>query len=187
MKFIYIWLFLNITCFAQSIDFFRENIEIELHDHSVSLNGTYYFRNASELPISVLLNYPFIVNDSLPFPDSITVFDRIHSAPIKHSNSSSAIIFPLEMPAKSIIIIDIFFNQKAIYNEFEYILLTTQKWHKPLELANFKIVVPARLKLNDTSFPFQETTSDEKMTCFSLNKRNFMPQKNLSIVWEVKK
>lgn len=187
IKPVIISLILSINCLAQSVDFFRENINIDICDTSCSLKGAYYFKNVDETPVSRTLYYPFVINHELPVPDSISVFDRTRSAEIKYVLSKSGILFPLEIPERSIVVIDIFYHQKTPASKFEYILLTTQEWHKPLDSAEFRCVIPQGLHISHMSYPFKKINSDAKGTVYSFRKRNFAPEKNLNIKWADKK
>jgi len=169
---------------VQSPDFFRERIDIKIDASTCQVKGTYYFKNISDSDISKMLYYPFVVNSDIHFPDSIRVSERIKSKNLTYSISKSGISFLLNIPSKSIAIIDVFFKQKTLAKKFEYILLTTQNWHNPLDYAEYYIEISNTFKMKFLSYPFKKLDSEENHSVFYLEQKIFKPQKNLIIQWE---
>lgn len=170
--------------FAQSPDFFRERIEIGIHHNACDVTGTYYLKNSSEQDMMRMFYYPVVVNDQIDFPDSVRVTKRISGDKIKYIVSERGVSFTLNIPAKSIIVIDVYYHQKISGNAFEYILLTTKNWHKPLDFAEYQITIPADMKITQISYPFKKAFLKNGRSVYTLEKKDFEPDKNIIIRWE---
>ena len=90
-------LLLIICCFnlifAKELNFYKEIITITIFGDYCELEGDYYFRNTDS--ISTILVYPFVINDSLNFPDSIKIYDK-NNMLIDYETSETAAIFPFK-------------------------------------------------------------------------------------------
>ena len=133
---------------AQSIEFFQEEIEIVVGKEHCTVYGTYYFKNLNPEEINQMIYYPFFISDSLPYPDSIRVIDPIKNSNIHYKKKNNGILLSIYMAGESLTVIKVIYIQKTAANYMEYILITTRKWGKPLEKADFiiKIPIPYRFK-----------------------------------------
>jgi hypothetical protein len=176
-------LLLSLPLKSQHLDFFRERISIQIQDPCCIVSGTYYIRNTSDFPVNKIFYYPFSINEDMPFPDSISVFDRIHSKYLKYNRSESGIVFHLAIPPKSILIFDVYYRQRTKGNQFEYILTSTKKWQEALDRAEFLINIPANSDLMYSSYALNEHYSATDRFYY-FKKSDFKPDKNLIISWK---
>ena len=182
-----IFIFLAVNVYCQSVQFFREKIELHIYDSYCNLKGYYYFKNISKKEISTILYYPFVVNDELPYPDSVSIKELVNNTEVDFLVSEKGIRFPLHIPEKSIIIYEINYFQRTPANKMEYILTTTQKWKRPLFEAEYIITIPNNTKLYIKSFSFDKKKYLDDRNIYYMKKKNFMPKENLIISWKREK
>ncbi len=175
----------SIVC-SQSISFKKELIEAKIQDDYCTLTGNYFFENnelnGSESPIF----YPFVISSSLSYPDSISVFNLTTLQPITFTKLKDGISFIVRIEPGSTTQLKIIYKQKVPDNYFEYILTTTLDWKKPLESAEFNILLPASCLNPDISYKEDSIISDKNFLCYTFTRSNFLPKKNLIIRWEDK-
>lgn len=172
---------------SQSINFKKEKIEISVKDNHCTLTGYYFFENNDLKDKTQTIYYPFVINNSLPYPDSIFVFDNSTLKTLPFRKLKEGIIFDINIPPGSITQIKVQYRQNLIDNYFEYILTTTQNWKKPLESAEFNILLPSSYLNPNISYSEDLTIQGTDYIAYTFTKINFMPDKNLIIKWEVDK
>lgn len=171
----------GLVTYCQSLEFYREDLDFEIKDRYIIVEGVYYFSNVSNKEIHQALIYPFPVNDSLYGEvDTIAVVD-IGGDMKDHiiRKSKNAVLFSINLAAYETIKFRIYYKQKLLKKQAEYILTTTAYWHQPLEQANYILTVPDKIKI--TSFSYQPDSSmiGENKKFYYWNKKNFMPDKNM--------
>ena len=124
-KILLLILLLYSSTWAQNLQFFRERSELDVRDTTCTVNGYYYFKNKSGKAINHTLYYPFVVNDFLPYPDSLSVRNYFNQRMIDFQKTKNAIRFPVSIPAKSIMAFKVTYRQKTPTRRMEYILTTT--------------------------------------------------------------
>ena len=168
---------------GQSFQFIRESIDIVIGDKYAAVTGIYYFRNNFNQEITKPIFYPFPINNILPYPDSIRVFDLKDNL-IHFNKSSNGIHFTVYVPADSEISIKVKYSQKLLSNEMMYILKTTQNWKHPLLKAEYKISILKEFELKEISLEPYNRESNSSYNIFYIYKENFMPIDDLIIKWE---
>ena len=169
--------------YSQSIQFFREKIEVDVNGSFCQIKGIYYFKNSSNKEVSRTFYYPFVVNEKMLYPDSIIIKDLGNDRIINFSTSKSGIHFRAHLPAKSIIIYKIIYSQRTQAREIEYILTTTRKWGRPLEQAEFIVRIPKTFQLVSLTFPYNYRKNENDINLYYINKENFIPEQNLIVKW----
>ncbi|MCX6149918.1 MAG: hypothetical protein NTX22_05270 [Ignavibacteriales bacterium] len=183
-----IWIFLitSSVLVSQPLDFFREKIEIEVGGNYCKLIGKYFFSNSSKQPLIQTFYYPFIVNDSLPYPDKISVVNNRDNSLIKFKKQKKGIILQAKISSNDTLIYTVEYSQKTPYSMFEYILTTTQEWHKPIVEAEYVVKIPKKFKLDFNSLGYDNKSIQKRFTVYNLQKKYFMPDKNFKIKWGTK-
>ena len=170
--------------YCQSIQFIREKIELHIFDSYSHVKGTYYFQNIGSENTSQNLYYPFVVNNDLPYPDSISIRDSLTNKIIDCKYSDLGVTFALQVPAKSIVIYTVHYYQRTPANMMEYILTTTQRWKQPLIKAEYLITAPLHLKIKFLSMQFELLKKNKERTFYFNKEINFMPVENIIIKWK---
>jgi hypothetical protein len=169
---------------SQSLHFVQEEIELTIGEENCLVCGKYYFSNQSPEEVNRAIYYPFYIDDSTLYPDSITVTDAIKNERIYFSKLSKGILFTIHLDPESIAIIEVTFIQKTLANKMEYILTTTKKWGEPLETVEFLIKIPACYQLKYISPDYDRMIKDHGFFMYKIARKQFYPDQNLVINWE---
>jgi hypothetical protein len=171
--------------FGQSLQFLGEKIEVTIHEEHAVVNGEYHFKNNSIHAVRRTLFYPFVINDDLPYPDSVSVTHDEESIPFRPQ--SSGINFSITIPPESTAVYRVVYLQKTPANKMEYILTTTQRWRQPLRFAEYTVRMPSKLQLRYLSLPDPELGIRDDHMIYRIHKTNYMPKTNLRLEWARRK
>jgi hypothetical protein len=158
-----------------------------VHGNSCWLDGTYYFENHGPVAAGWSIFYPLINTTELPFPVSVSVVDASNGDPLTFENSTTGVLFFLSVPPERTKKIRVRYHQQTPAGKFEYILTTTKAWGRPLERAEFSIVVPDSLELISCSPSFDRKEKNGQETIYHIRRDHFMPASNLMIQWKRRK
>ena len=172
---IFIGIFLCMCQPSPPIDFFKEDVTIEVLDSRVKVIGVYYFKNLTDVGKRVKFYYPFPVDSNHHFPDTITI-----SYPFEMD--SAGIYFWLSIAPRSIDSFVISYEQQVTVPFFTYITTTTHKWNRPIKEAIFTIVTPETLAIN-ANYAFSELKNIDGYVHYSILMRDFFPEVDLMIRW----
>lgn len=183
ISFLLCWvIYLNLD--AQPVQFLGEKIEITVYEKYAGVRGQYHFHNKTNQEINRVLFYPFVVNDNLPYPDSILVFQVHDEKIIPFKQQHRGILFTITILPESSAVYQVFYLQKTPACKMEYILTTTQRWKEPLNFAEYILKLPRSFFLKNFSLnPFEKKIQEEHQI-YRIGKHNFMPDTNLIVEWE---
>lgn len=162
----------------KAINFLKEEIEIKIQDSILEVKGVYYFKNEANWGVLTILEYPFPVDKNHYYPLFIDVKN------ITFKKRKNSIFFPLNFKPFEIKKVDVIYKQKLKNKKARYILLTTKMWGKPLKEAHFKIEVPLSFKNLKISYKPQKIEIIGNKKILYINKKNFIPEKDILIEWE---
>jgi hypothetical protein len=111
---------------SQPLQFSKETIEVTIYDVYAIVNGVYTFNNKSKNVLNRTLFYPFPLNHSFSYPDSIFVSD-LNNKNIPFTKSSSGIYFSIKVFPDSESTIKVYYLQRIFSDEIKYILISTQQ------------------------------------------------------------
>ncbi|MGB3340316.1 MAG: hypothetical protein WBB37_02410 [bacterium] len=159
------------------IDFFKENVVIEINGSGVEVTGQYFFKNLTNQDKRVIFYYPFPVDENHQYPESI-ILDY------PYTKDTAGIYFSIAIKAQRIDSFEICYHQRTRKNQFTYITTTTKQWNRPIKNARFTIIIPDSLQVRFNYSPYiHEKTNHNDI--FSLNIVNFNPNDDLEIEWYV--
>ncbi len=166
------------TLQSQDVSFFKENITMKLERDCFYVTGDYFLKTAGDR--IVVLVYPFPVDSLYGEVDTIVVFNMSENKPVEIlERRKTGVVFKANFEEDNEVHLLISYRQKLLGNKAEYILETTKSWKKPLEQADYQLVVPYGLEI--TSFSIQPDTlmeaGDERVYYWS--RKNFMPSVNM--------
>ena len=168
-------LFLCVCQQAPPIDFFKEDVTVELMDARARVTGVYYFKNMTDIGKRVRFYYPFPVDSNHHFPDKMTI-----SHPFEED--SAGIYFWLSIRANAVGSFEIMYEQRIEQTFFRYITTTTQEWKRPIKEAKFTIIAAETLAVN-ANYPFSRATAIDGYRHYSIPIEDFFPEEDLIIRW----
>jgi hypothetical protein len=169
---------------SAQIGFVHEHITVTIAGGSCSVDADYYFKNSAPRPSGCSIFYPLIHRSDLPYPDSILVLADSAETPIGFERTTEGIVFFLDLTPEETKRIHVRYRQRTPVRKFEYILTSTKAWGKPLQLAEFQIVVPDSLKLISCSPGFDRKETIKNTAYYHIKRSNFMPDSNLIVKWK---
>ena len=175
---ILLFLSISLLCVCRQsppIDFFKEEVTIEVLDSRVKVTGLYYFRNLTDIGKRVKFYYPFPVDSNHYFPDTIMI-------DYPFEEDTAGIYFFLSIGAKSVDSFEITYEQRIVQPFFIYITTTTQVWERPIKEADFAIIAPETLAVN-ANYPFSEAMVIDGFRHYSIPIRDFFPEEDLIVSW----
>lgn len=175
------------TALCQLPQFVQEKIEITIEDDYCRIEGDYYFRNNFSSTIKRQLFYPFPIDSTMFYPDSVKVTDLQKSKNITFITAKTGIYFPIEISPQKILSYKVIYWQKITNNKIEYILTTTHKWGRALEKAEFVIKLPEKYELKFLSYKYNEIEEINNSLIYKIHKENFLPKRNLIVQWTRRK
>lgn len=175
--------FLSMQAPSGALSFEKEKIQIVIAPGECTLKGNYYFKNNSSSPCGRTLYYPFVLNDDLPFPDSVNVTDLDDGLAIPFHTSAKGITFDVSLLPFSTKTVAVEYHQRCSKKRFEYILTTTSRWQKPLKSAEFLISLPTELILDSISIPCDTISATSDGQQCLIRRAPFIPTEDLSITW----
>ena len=169
--------------YAQNLHFYREDITFEIKDQYFYVNGNYYFCNVGNDSIKSLLFYPFPIDSAYGKVDSVNITMVSDSSNAIQNISQSGAFFVVKIKPYGSNKFNISYRQKLLGKKAEYILLTTKQWGKPFEQVNYKLITHNNIQVQSLSYPADSNYSANKEEIYFWHKKNFMPDKNMIIVF----
>jgi hypothetical protein len=178
--------FITQTLFAQSFEFFKEEIVFEINPVFFIVNGDYYFRNTTSRAISPTISYPVRRADpGKPF-DTIMVYDQADLAnPLKLKIVDTVAIFTVHLPPNAEKMIKVTYRQRHNGTDARYILLTTRFWNKALEDVRYSVVVMKNITIKHFSIAPDKSIDFGDTTIYYWKRKNFMPEKDFEVQFKV--
>jgi len=166
--------------YSQKLSFYKEDLNFYINKNNFIVDGYYYLSNSDSSKVSQFIFYPFPTKPYFGNVDSISVFDDTFKKEISFikAKDNSGITFPLQMESYGFRKIKIIYRQQLKNNIAEYILTTTKSWGKPLELANYKLFVSDKIKIDSLSYPADSSKFINNKHIYYWSKKNFLPQKD---------
>ena len=168
---------------AQPLTFTRERIEVSVINNISWVKGTYHFVNQGPLDLRHSFYYPFSFANHQSKPLSISVQDLSNQGKIPFTELSESVLFSMLIPGNHEKIFQVVYCQAVPDSAFEYILRTTEAWHKPLEHAEYVITLHNGYRLKSSSLPFDYKSVRGDSISYFITREAFMPEKNLLIKW----
>ena len=174
LLFIYV-VFLCLCQQAPPIDFFKEDVTIEILDGKVRVTGIYFFKNLTQIGKRVRFFYPFPVDSNHHYPDRISLSHQ-------YEKDSTGVFFSLSLRPNSVDSFKITYVQQIEETFFRYITTTTKVWKRPIEDARFVIVAPDTLEINaNYAFSTRGRVDEDWLYCIEI--QDFFPAEDLIIHW----
>ena len=166
---------------AQNLTFYREDLTFRIEGVYFYVNGVYYL-SSSEPPVSpVTLLYPFPTDSIYSTADSLFIYNLTRNEGIiDYIKKKDMVVFQVGLDTLTAILIS--YRQKYHTGEVRYILTTTQNWGKPLEQANFKLILDKNINIVYFSYPPDRFSIFGNTKIYYWEKKNFMPLEDMIFI-----
>jgi len=150
---------------------------MDVRPGTLEVLGMYHFKSSAKEPLVASVFYPFPLDSTHLYPDSIDI--RQHG----FQRQDSGVSFWMRFQPNAEDSFFAYYRQPLRVNSATYIVTTTRKWKRPIDLARFRVTVPAGFKdVNLTFKPDSVARSDISVSYFFSRKR-FFPDKDVTVTW----
>jgi hypothetical protein len=180
-------LFSDLVVTSQNIQFYREDLSYKISGKYFTVEGCYYFYNATSSPGKTMLFYPFPKGEDFGPVDSVEVTMMPELQNIRFHTGREGITFPVQVDPYNARKYKIKYRQKLFADKAEYILLTALQWKKPLEEVNIKLTTPKDHFVDSVSYRADTTYISNNSYNYVWHMNNFVPDKNMEIYFHTKR
>jgi hypothetical protein len=180
------------------VHFAREEIAMDVKLGALEVRGMYHFTCSAKEPLVASVFYPFPLDSTHLYPDSIELRTPNDAAPLTLTLSQreregvrvsfvrqdSGVAFRMRFRPETEDSFFAYYRQRLKTNSATYIVTTTRRWKRPIDLAGFRVTVPASFK--DVKLTFKADSvvrSDSAITYFFTRKR-FYPDRDVTVTWK---
>jgi hypothetical protein len=162
---------------ASPIHFAREEIAMDVRPSTLEVRGMYHFTCSSKEPLMASVFYPFPLDSTLAYPDSIEI--RQHA----FQRQDSGVAFRMRFRPEAEDSFFAYYRQPLKTNSATYIVTTTRKWKRPIDLARFRVTVPTGFKDVSLSFKPDSIKQSDSTTAYFFTRKRFYPDKDVTVTW----
>jgi hypothetical protein len=170
--------------FSQKMDFYSESLTFRLQHGQFELDGLYYFRNNMQSELRQVLFYPFPDIERYGEVSYISVTGHGDTASVLINQTDKGALFAVHLMPDQQKAYHIIYRQRLKSNEARYIVLTTQKWGKPFEQADYRLIIPDSIRLTNISIEPDSAFLLEDQQIHLWHRENFMPVKDFEFGFE---
>ena len=164
---------------GQHIEFVREELVFTLDSSFFSVNGDYFFRNSSNADLSFRIFFPVSKTPGYNSFDTVLIYDVTKPGqPLKVEIKDSIASFLLNFLPFSEKCVKIYYKQHHNGSRARYILLTTQKWQKPLEIAKYSLITTKNINISHFSISPDRWENFGETRLYFWNRQQFMPDRD---------
>jgi hypothetical protein len=180
-KYIFIVLFVYTSnLLGQEISFYKEDITFTLDSARFTVDAYYWFTNCSNMNYEKVIYYPFSNSSEKEPIDSIEIVNiSRNSIPKIRNQNKRGFQFLVGIAARDTEVYHIKYIQKITNDSAIYILISTQQWNKPLDHAEYKLIVDKQIKLTKFSYKPDKVYNIDDKKIYYWKRSNFMPQSDM--------
>jgi hypothetical protein len=166
------------------LEFIQEDLVFKLNPGLWQVSGDYWFCNNTEEHITQQLYFP-IPADSLN-----AAAEQIKLKLVKPlagqqgrilSVTPQGFWFEVSLPAKTLANCHLSYRQKLSGKTASYVLLSTQSWGRPLEIASYTLITPKKLSLTKITLDNPAIKEKGCKRYYSWDFTNYLPAHDFSV------
>ena len=171
-----------------TVDFFMEEITLQVSDSTSHVEGVYYFRNNTSKEFDFPVLFPFYTDSLTSYPHVIEPYllenGKRNKLSYKNLPNFSGIRFRIPLQADKTTAWHLDYSQKIRAKRAVYIITSTAAWKKPLEKATYYFIAPESFSGVEI-WPEADTAyTDDGNIIYKCIRENFMPSKDMKISWK---
>jgi len=171
---------------APPVHFYQEYVIIEPSARGCRVDGLYFMRNLSDRPLEMVVEYPFPVGGPFNYPYQIFIDDVSDEGEqsIGFVQTEESVTFTLRFEPEGERRFRARYAQQVRGGRATYIVTTTRRWERPIDLAEFEIRIPPDLENATISLEPDRTESRRDTTVYFISRTDFYPEENIVIRWD---
>lgn len=144
----------------------------------LEVRGMYHFTCSAQEPLVASVFYPFPVDSTHLYPDSIDI--RQHGFQKQDSGVSFRMRFRPSIEDSFFA----YYRQPLRVNSATYIVTTTRKWNRPIDLARFRVTVPADFRDVKLTFKADSVAKSDSVVTYYFARKRFFPDRDVTVTWK---
>jgi hypothetical protein len=177
--------FLPLHPSTDDIRFAAERVELDVTDHSVTVDASYVLSNPSLASVGIRIAYPILVAKDRPAPDVVLV-DGQSLLLVPGARGQVQTEFPISIPPQGIRSFHVRYTQRLLGHQAVYLVTSALRWPHPIDRAIFVIRYPARFRAAALSYPvLHRETVDGQATLIAVM-QPFRPDREIVFRWSAK-
>ena len=180
------------------VHFAREEIAMDVRPGALEVRGMYHFTCSAREPLVASVFYPFPLDSTHPYPDSIELRAPNDAAPLTLALSQreregvrvsfvrqdSGVAFRMRFRPETEDSFFAYYRQPLKTNSATYIVTTTRRWKRPIDLARFRVTVPASLKDVRLTFKADSVVRSDSAITYFFTRKKFYPDRDVTVTWK---
>jgi hypothetical protein len=180
------------------IHFAREEIAMDVKPGTLEVRGMYHFTCSAKEPLVASVFYPFPLDSTHLYPDSIELRTPSDAEPLTLTLSQreregvkvsfvrqdSGVAFRMRFRPEAEDSFFAYYRQPLRTNSATYIVTTTRKWKRPIDLARFRVTVPAGFKDVRLTFKADSVVRSDSAATYFFTRKKFYPDKDVTVTWK---
>jgi hypothetical protein len=164
-------------CPTDPLHFAREEIEMNVRPGYLEIGGMYHFTNTFKKPTSARIFYPFPLDSTLDYPDSIAL------PGVDFERGDSGVFFRMPFTPQHEDSFFACYRQPLRGKSARYIVTTTRQWGRPIDVAQFRISVPREFLNVELSYKPDRIERNDSTVVYHFVRRRFYPDRDVIVTW----
>jgi hypothetical protein len=150
---------------------------MDVRPGTLEVRGMYHFTCSAKEPLVASVFYPFPLDSTHLYPDSIDI--RQHA----FERQDSGVAFRMRFQPNAEDSFFAYYRQPLKANSATYIVTTTRKWKRPIDIARFRVTVPAGFKDVKLTFKADSVVRTGSTVAHIFMRRGFFPDRDVTVTW----
>ncbi len=159
------------------VHFAREEIALDVRPETLEVRGMYHFTNSAREPLVASMFYPFPLDSAHTYPDSIDILQH------GFQKQDSGVSFRMHFKPGAEDSFFAYYRQPLKVKSATYIVTTTRKWKRPIDLAQFRVTVPAGFGDVKLTFKPDSAVKSDSTVTYHFTRKRFFPDRDVTVTW----
>jgi hypothetical protein len=183
---------------ASPVHFAREEIAMDVKSGTLEVRGMYHFTCSAKEPLVASVFYPFPLDSTHLYPDSIELRTPSDAAPLTLALSQreregvrvsfvrqdSGVAFRMRFRPNAEDSFFAYYRQPLKTNSATYIVTTTRKWKRAIDLARFRVTVPANFRDVRLTYKSDSIAKSDSTVTYFFTRKKFYPDRDVTVTWK---
>jgi hypothetical protein len=168
------------------LDFQEEEVVLELEEEQSRVSCTFYIMNKAERSYSGMFYFPFVVDETHPFPEDLYVSYTANGENVEpvFERKDERIFFGLTLMPEERTVLCVSYTQPNLEPKVTYIITSANDWYQPVGKATFEIHHPRTWENVSISYSPQTTIELLDEVVHTIYIEDLAPEHELEISWQ---